>query len=277
MDLRFTIDPDLCLQCGDCADDCPYHIIDMASGMPALKPSRVHHCIACQHCLAVCPTGALSIFGIDPRDSMPLPESLPTRQQTAALLRGRRSVRRFGTEPLPREEIDFLLQTVANAPTGKNRRQLMVTLVDDPAVMRELRQRAMTALRRVVAERRLPREFCYFRHVIKAWDQGRDIIFRNAPHLLTISSPAAEESAQADIHIAMTCFELLASAAGVGVLWNAMIPQIFSLIPEENMDGLLGIPADHVRGPFLLFGHPAVRYYRTVQRDQIEVNRVRLG
>ena len=276
MDLRFTIDHDLCLQCGDCADDCPYHIIDMTSGLPALNPARVHHCIGCQHCLAVCPTGALSIFGLDPRESLPLPESLPTREQTAALLRGRRSVRRFGSKSLPPEEIDFLLRTVANAPTGKNRRQSLVTLIDDPAVMDALRRRTMAALGRVVAERRLPREFCYFRHVVKAWDQGRDIIFRNAPHLLTVSAPATEDSAPADILIAMTSFELLASSAGIGVLWNAMIPQVFSLIPEEDMNGLLGIPADHVRGPFLLFGRPAVRYYRTVQRDQIQVNRVRL-
>jgi hypothetical protein len=31
-----------------------------------------------------------------------------------------------------------------------------------------------------------------------------------------------------------------------------------------------------VRGYFLLFGHPAVQYHRTVQRDDYRLNRVRL-
>ncbi len=277
MDLHFRIDQDLCVQCGECADDCPYHIINLASGYPAVDPGRAHHCIGCQHCLAVCPTGALSIFGADPQVSMPLPESLPTREQVAALIRGRRSVRRFLPDPLSPEEIDFLLRAVANAPTGKNRRQSLVVLVDNPADMDRLRQRTMEALRRVVVERRLPREASYFRHVVRAWDQGRDIIFRGAPHLLTITAPASDDTAQADILIAMSYFELLASAAGLGTLWNAMIHQAFSLAPEADLYGLLGLPEGHARAPFLLLGRPAVRYHRTVQRDEIQLNRVRLG
>jgi ferredoxin len=49
----------------------------MRDGYPATNPKRVHHCIRCQHCLAVCPTGAASIFGVNPDTSLPLPESLP--------------------------------------------------------------------------------------------------------------------------------------------------------------------------------------------------------
>ena len=77
MDLQFTIDRELCTQCGACVDDCPFHIIELTPDYPALNPARAHHCIRCQHCLAVCPTGALSILGLSPADSLPLPESLP--------------------------------------------------------------------------------------------------------------------------------------------------------------------------------------------------------
>ena len=89
MDLQFTIDQELCTQCGACVDDCPFHIIELAPDFPALNPARAHHCIRCQHCLAVCPTGALSILGLSPADSLPLPESLPAANQVAALIRGR--------------------------------------------------------------------------------------------------------------------------------------------------------------------------------------------
>ena len=100
MDLQFTIDQELCTQCGACVDDCPFHIIELAPDYPALNPARAHHCIRCQHCLAVCPTGALSILGLNPDQSLPLPESLPAADQVAALIRGRRSIRQFRPEPL---------------------------------------------------------------------------------------------------------------------------------------------------------------------------------
>ena len=54
-----------------------------------------------------------------------------------------------------------------------------------------------------------------------------------------------------------------------------MIKWAFSQI-DEDLYAALGVPDDHVRGYFLLFGHPAVQYHRTVQRDDYRLNRVRL-
>ena len=45
MDLQFTIDQELCTQCGACVDDCPFHIIELSPDYPALNPARAHHCI----------------------------------------------------------------------------------------------------------------------------------------------------------------------------------------------------------------------------------------
>lgn len=273
MDLQFVIDEERCIQCGACADDCPYHIIHLDAGFPALKANRVHHCIRCQHCLAVCPTGALSIFGRSPDDSLALPQHLPSAAQMEALIRGRRSIRHFRSEPVATELIDRLLAAMANSPSGKNDRPWLFTVVESPEAMAELRRAAMEGLVRVVTEKRLSREHAYYRHVVKAWNQGRDIIFRNAPHLLLVSVPNTITTPDADTLIAMSYFELLAATMGVGTLWNAMIRQVFALI-DDDLYRRLGIPDDHVKGYVLLFGYPAVRYFRTVQRDQAQVNRV---
>lgn len=115
----------------------------------------------------------------------------------------------------------------------------------------------------------------YFRHVVTAWDQGRDIIFRNAPHLLIVSAPQSSATPDADLLIAMSYFELLAASMGIGTLWNAMIRWAFSVI-KDDMHQRLSIPDDHVKGYTLLFGRPAVQYHRTVQRDDVLINRVRL-
>ncbi len=276
MDLQFTIDPDLCIQCGACIDDCPFHIIEMAPDYPALNPTRIHHCIQCQHCLAVCPTGALSILGFKPENSLPLPESLPSADQMAALIRGRRSMRRFLPDPLDAGVIDRLVRTVANAPTGKNNRQCLFTVIEDPATMEIFRRETMEGLRTAVIEKRLSEGRGYFRHVVTAWDQGRDIIFRNAPHLLMVSVPSTVTTPDADMLIAMSYFELLAASMGIGTLWNAMIRWAFSEI-STDMYQRLGIPEDHVKGYVILFGRPAVQYHRTVQRDEVQINRVRLA
>lgn len=276
MDLQWTIDRDRCIQCGACVDDCPFHILEMRDGYPATNPKRVHHCIRCQHCLAVCPTGAASIFGVNPDRSLPLPESLPSAKQMEALIRGRRSVRFYKPEPLPSTTIAGMLATVANAPTGKNKRQCLFTVIEDQESMALLRRETMEGLRRAVAERRLSEGLGYFRHVVTAWDQGRDIIFRNAPHLLMVSAPPTITTPDADMLIAMSYFEMLAASMGIGTLWNAMIRWAFSVI-ETDMFKRLGIPEDHVKGYTLLFGLPAVRYHRTVQRDEAMINRVRLS
>ncbi|MGI6656032.1 MAG: nitroreductase family protein [Desulfobulbus sp.] len=272
----FAIDQERCILCGACADDCPYRIIEMADHGPVLNPTRIHHCIQCQHCIAVCPTGALSIWNIDPDKSLPLPESFPTADQVAALIRGRRSVRRYLPEPLEPEVIDRLLRTVANAPTGKNNRSCLLTVIEDRATMAILREETMAGLREVVRAGRLADGLGYFRHVLSAWDQGKDIIFRDAPHLLMVSAPPESTTPEADALIAMTCFELMAASMGIGVLWNAMIRWVFSML-NTNMYARLGIPDDHYKGYALLFGRPAVRYHRTVQRDEAHINRVRLS
>jgi Fe-S-cluster-containing hydrogenase component 2 len=276
MDLQFTIDRDLCIQCGACVDDCPFHIIEMQDEYPATNPNRVHHCIRCQHCLAVCPTGALSICGVKPEKSLPLPETLPSSRQMEALIRGRRSMRFYKPEPLPPATIAEMLAIVANAPTGKNNRQCLFTVIDERESMDILRRETMEGLRRAVAEKRLSEGLSYFRHVVTAWDQGKDIIFRNAPHLLMVSAPPTITTPDADMLIAMSYFELLAASMGIGTLWNAMIRWAFSVI-ETDMYKRLGIPDDHVKGYTLLFGYPAVQYYRTVQRDEALINRVRLS
>lgn len=276
MEPQLLIDHDLCIQCGACVDDCPFHIIALNPEYPELLPKRVHHCIRCQHCLAVCPTGALSIFGCDPQQSMPLPQSFPNPQQMTALIKGRRSVRHYRPEALDAAVIKTMLRTVANAPTGKNNGGCLFTVIEDRATMDQLRAETLQGLRQAVIEKRLSASLGYFRHVVSAWDNGRDIIFRNAPHLLIVSAPATNSTPDADITIATSYFELLAASMGIGTLWNAMVKWAFSVISEDMYDRL-GIPSDHIKGYVMLFGTPAVTYHRTVQRDSAAINSIRLG
>lgn len=272
--LDFVIDESRCIQCGECAADCPVRIIDLSQGLPRISLQRQGLCIRCQHCLAVCPTAALSIFGVNPDESA---ETLPSSPDGLEnLIKSRRSVRRYRPEAVERAVLDRLMDAVAYAPTGKNERKVRFTLVDDPEVMARIRVLTMEGIRRAVDEDGLPDGMEFFAKFLTAWDQGRDIIFREAPHMLIASSPREATSGEADPFIALSYFELMAASMGLGTVWCGYARwALQSVVPE--LGRRLGIPSDHRSMYAVMFGWPAVRYARAVQREAQGLHRVRLG
>ncbi len=79
-------------------------------------------CLACGHCMAVCPSGAISVTGrgMTGEDVFPLPPAA-ARATTAALeglLQARRSTRHYEDNPVERAIIDRLLAMSSTAPMG---------------------------------------------------------------------------------------------------------------------------------------------------------------
>lgn len=273
--LEFRIARDKCISCGGCAADCPAHIIDMQGGVPLIRAENEKRCYRCQHCLAICPTAALSILGRDPQQSVPLEGGLPQPEQLATLIRGRRSVRRYLDENVPAEEITSLLETAWHAPTGHNAREVNFFLIEDRAVMAELREQAYRRIKQNIEQARLPVRLAFFKEFVPAWEQsGLDVVFRGAPHLLVATAPKRVTSATADCLIALASFELLAQAQGLGTVWNGLAKWTIEKIVPELRDEL-GIPCDHVIGYCMSFGKPAIRYQRTVQYDGAQIRRIR--
>lgn len=271
--MQFKIDKEVCVQCGECAADCPYSIIEMVDGFPQIDEGKAVKCVACQHCFAVCKPGALSVFGLDPADSLPLKNAFPDTTKLETLIMGRRSVRRYREKPVDGVLLDHILDVVRHAPTGLNRQATQLTVVDDPKVMDALRKRTYDGLRKKVDADILPEGKKFFAGISAAWEAGKDILFRGAPHLLVTSAPAKDSSPVADTHIAMSYFELLATAHGIGTVWNGYAKwALVDLVPEAG--AMLQIPKDHIVGYVMAFGMPAVRYHRTVQRPGGVVRKV---
>lgn len=274
--LQFKIDKILCIGCGECVDDCPYAILALEDDLPVVLLDKADQCIACQHCLAVCPTGALSIFGKDPADSRLLKGNLPKPDTMATLIKGRRSVRRYKQESLEPGTIEHLLRVTAHAPTGVNNRGLLFTVVDRMEDMQRFRTLAMQRLDRKIKKDQLPQGFDFFKNISRMSRQGTDIIFRSAPHLLLVSSPTAGPTPLPDCIIGLSYFELLARSMGIGTLWNGFTYQLLTnILPELREE--IGIPIDHTLGYAMSFGKPSVHYQRTVQRDDVQINRIRIS
>ena len=114
----------------------------------------------------------------------------------------------------------------------------------------------------------------YLSAVVNAWqEEERDIIFRGAPHLILTSAPKDSPCPVQDTHIALTTFQLMAHAKGVGTVWDGMVMMALAVCPE--LATRLGIPEDHLVGYAMAFGEPVVEYHRTVQRGPAQVNVVK--
>lgn len=272
--LQFQVDMDKCIQCGECAKDCLWGVIEMGE-YPQVPVEKEEKCIGCQHCLAVCPTGAVSIFGKDPEESLPLKDAFPGPQEMEALIMGRRSTRRYKKDGVDQDLIHHLLEVTSHAPTAVNQCNTVLTVVDDAEAMARFRKEVTETALKVAADGGIPAGWERIGDYLEGCKDGSDIIFRGAPHLLIASAPPDTIAPMADCHIALSYFELLANSYGIGTVWNGIARAVLTVVvPEFALK--LGIPEDHEIVCVMSFGTPAVKYHRTVQRPGGTIRRAEL-
>lgn len=260
----FSVRRDACIRCNACIDDCPRHIIEYRDHYPDILAHNEGLCIGCQHCLAVCPTGAVSVLGLRAEDSLPLAEAPAVAPDALSrFVRGRRTLRQYREEDVQRPLIDTLLADTAHAPTGGNTCDLTFTVVDKRTALSRLLKALIDGLEASIAEK--PELPDFIRQATEAYRQSNaDEIFRGAPHLLIASAGEKAYCGDADVVIALSYFELLAQSHSLGTTWCDFLKFILDARPE--LGRLFGIDTGR---PYraMLFGWPAIHYARTVQRD----------
>lgn len=271
---KFTVDASLCTRCGLCASDCVAHIIEQeGDNLPSISQENKALCIRCQHCLAVCPTGAVSILGKNPADSRPMAEmKIPSFEQMNDFIRSRRSIRHYRDENVDPSQINSLLETLAYSPTGVNCEELTFNVIDDKMVMNQLSDKVYAALSEAAAKDdcspRLKQMASQPREAIDAQ------LYRGAPHALIVSAPPEAPCAAQDVVIALSYFELLAQSAGLGTAWWGLLKMVITSVPEVK--SILGIPEDHEYYA-VLFGIPTIKFARIPQKEGVaQVRRVTL-
>ncbi len=273
--LQFKVDHGKCTKCGLCVADCPSRVMETAEGYPVIAAEKEAGCYRCQHCFAICPTGAVSILGLKPEESLQLTGKWrPDPDAMEVLIKGRRSVRRYQEENLEPELLQRLLDVAWHAPTGVNNRQVRFTVVDDRKKLAAFHAEVMAGLSRLVRADALPEALAFYAEFVRLWEeQGVDVLFRGAPHLLVASVPQDAVCPMQDCMIALSYFELFAQANGVGTVWDGLAKiAINDLLPESR--ARLGIPDDHLIGYAMAFGKPAVQYARAVQHAPALIHRV---
>ena len=274
--LDFKIDKAKCTQCGMCSKECPTLIINGKNGIPEIKEGKEGNCIKCQHCLAICPTGALSILGKNPEDSISVDEEVLSSDQLGKLIKTRRSIRRFKKEEISQEQLQELLQTAAYAPTGHNKNQVLLTVADIKQQLSKVRVLVYDAIKKVKEEGTLSPALAMFGNFQTLWEEkGVDVLFRDAPHMIVASTPKANPNGPSDCVISLSYFELMANAMGIGTLWDGLAKVVFEQI-DPQLKTVLGIPEGHQIGYMMVFGLPAVKFARSIQSEGLNLNKINL-
>ena len=273
----FTVDRSRCIKCGKCVNTCSGMVIESGNdGYPLMKEFERfgwRGCWKCQHCLAVCPAGAISIFGRKPENSLPPPPK-EMGEYMERLVTNRRSCRRFLDENVDPEIVTRILSAMAAAPTGGNAQGVEYTVIDDRERVREIRDVAYAKMEADAKKHIYTHSFSdfYYAKMKESEKTVRkdDLLFCGAPHLFIAHERCAgkwAEDSKVNCNIATAYFELLCSAYGLGTTIMSYSAEVLNeLAPEAR--AMLGIPKDHYAGLIVGFGCPEIKYARGVQKDR---------
>ena len=257
-----TIDSEKCNHDGLCVQACPVGLIRQeGGGLPAEIEGATEACIRCGHCVAVCPTAALgnTLMPVEDFAPVPAPGDRPSAEQLEALLLSRRSVRGFRKAPVPREQLERLLDVARCAPTATNAQRVSWSMICDPQRLERVKDMCVQWLGTD------PRRARY----VAMAGEGRDVVLRGGTVLAVAHGPEDWSWNDVDGTIALTYMELHAATLGLGVCWGGLVTSASKTVPA--LADILGIPQGHKAAGALMLGLPRQRHLLVPPRNPVDV------
>ncbi|MCL2336755.1 MAG: nitroreductase family protein [Firmicutes bacterium] len=265
---QLLINREECQKDGLCVAACPLGLIVLhkEDGFPAyITKGAAAACIACGHCMAVCPHGALSLTGMLAGDCPPVQkELLPTPEQVRHLLLSRRSIRAYQDRPADRAVLQEIINVAAYAPSGHNIQPVHWIVVEEREQVRQLSALVVDWMSELMREKPDMAKAMNLEQIVKAWTKGADRICRQAPHVVLAHGQGDNPMVQPACTIALTYLELAAYGFGLGACWAGYLGAAAAGYPPLRQH--LQLPAAHKVFGAMLLGYPKVKYYRVPLR-----------
>lgn len=289
---QISIDQLKCTGCGFCVEICPHKIISVQDGL------AVHSgvaCFLCGHCRAVCPREAIAIAGLSESLGLAtLKENLevvdPGASDAAALvalMRSRRSCRKYQEKNVPLEMLLDLVQIGITAPSGTNSQGWNFVVLPSRADLLSLGQMVFEFYRklnkmsanpllrymtRIFAGDSLGRYYRdYFTSVALAlhqWEkEGVDRLFHGAVSAILVTGKKTASCPSEDALLATQNILLAAHAMGLGSCLIGFAVQ--ALRRDRSMRQKMEIGEDEEIYSVIALGFPAVTYCRQAGRKAV--------
>jgi ferredoxin len=285
---EITINEAKCNGCGLCVEVCKDFGLKIAHKKAVISQNPLFGCIACGHCMAICPTGAIEINGreLSPDDLFDLParDTAASYDQLLNLLKIRRSLREFRDEPVAQEITDKIIAAALTAPMGIPPSDVHLLVLRSQESVRHFSEdfcTLLTSMKWFVSNwfLTLMRPFWgktndemmrnFVRPVIQVYNQnmkkGIDLVTYDAPLALYFyGSPYADP---ADPLIAATYAMIAGESLCLGTcMIGAVHPFIQNGSKAKKFREKYGIKFPSREGLIVLFGYPKVKYPKGIKR-----------
>lgn len=266
---KLTVNNELCVGCGMCMRDCFGKHIQIIDKKAVIDTEN--QCMNCDHCLAVCPMGAISRVDIDQPENIDKKKIAIETSDLFELIRSKRSNRHYTGEPVEKEAIDMILEAGRISPTATNSQGLKFTVVNSPEKMDQLRSLCLKTAT-AMSEHMEGRYKALFAAMEENYNANKiDRIFHGAPTIIIIhGNPAESNSLTLDTGIAAGQMSLLAETQGLGSCFIGFLPVFANANPMINE--ILEIPKEEKIVTSLIIGKAKVNYKRGVNRKPLRAN-----
>lgn len=261
-----TVDKNRCKKDGICQRECPMGLISKGDdGFPKIDSARASYCLACGHCVAVCPTGSLSHSCSPIEETLSIDKNLKSSfQQAQQFLRSRRSIRFYKEKKVERQKIQRLIEIARYAPSGTNRQPVQWQVFTDSDQIDEIAKNTIDYLRDTVKKRPDYPTADLLNAMILAWDMGLNTITWKAPVLIIASAPKLAVTGHTDIALALSYLELMATTMDLGTCWAGVLQEAIGSWPQ--LRDIIALPEDHFHFYPMVLGYPKRKYYRLPER-----------
>jgi len=280
---EITISPDLCERDGICVQECPAAVFEQTEKASIPEVAHEDYCIACGHCVAICPHGAISHTDFPPGCVNPINQGMvPSYEQVRELFRVRRSSRAFHEQPVERVIIEKILDGARFAPSAHNSQGTEFTVIQDQAVLKKIVGLTADYLAGVVKKLRNPairtillltarekvegaiHSLDGFDRVVKAVKSGKDRILRGAPTLVLFHADQGRSFAEADANLALQNATLIAQTLGIGSFYTGYVVSVCRR--DDRIPRLLSIPEGHKVYGGLAMGYTKFKFANWMER-----------
>ncbi len=268
----FEVDVSKCKKDNICIAVCPLGNIEQANGgVPKPANGAKEICVNCGHCVAACPTGALSHRAMRPEQCAPIKPALSLNaEQAEQFLRGRRSIRTYRTDPVDRAVLARIIGTASTGPSGHNTQPVEWLVIHDTSEVRRLSGFVIDWMRFMIKQKPDFAKMLLLELVVDKWEKGYDAVCRSAPHVVMAYAHKDNGMAPSACTIALAYLELAAQANGLGACWAGYFDVAARYWPPLQKE--LGLPTDKVSYGAMMIGYPKYKYYRIPLRKEARIS-----
>ena len=263
MELKLSIDSELCIACMQCASVCIRDNIiveDVAQEVGS-------NCFECGHCMAICRQNAITLKSFEGREDRIEdynPREIPVEyDDLLQLLKQRRSIRWFRDKKIDKATFDKLFEGAYYSPSAQNQQDAEFVVLDEK----------LDEFMDLVYDIIKVEEGKFFR-IKEFGDYLKDneskefhpLLWSGKQLILTFSTDKTSAV------IANTRLELLAYSLGLGGFYSLFILKSDELDHDRLMEFFPKIDKDkHMYSAFII-GYPKVKFKRTIPHNDINVS-----